>query len=163
MKPINHVRLVFLLGVVPKKVVLLLQSIHELKPVFDGTTNAEIALLLPTPSRLVEQLELFAGRFSRLQDTVGDKLLEQLMRSLGEQPLAQLAKLDRAAALGWLVSADLWQETRQLRNLLVQEYIADAMLLVVSLRTALSRCTLLLNTAARLTAEVSKPVVTIPS
>ena len=123
---------------------------------FDGTTNAEIALLLPTPSRLVEQIELFAGRFSRLQDTVGDKLLEQLMRSLGEPPLAQLAKFDRAEALGWLASADLWQETRQLRTLLVRKYIADTMLLVVSLRTALSRCTLLLDTAARMSAEVGK-------
>ena len=139
------------------------QSVHEQKPVFDGTTNAEIALLLPIPSRLVEKIELFAGRFSRLQDTVGDKLLEQLMRSLGEQPLAQLAKLHRAAALGWLASADLWQEMRQLRNLLVHEYIANTILSVVSLRTALSRCTLLLNTAARMTAEVGKLVAKIRS
>ena len=138
------------------------QSVHELQPVFDGETDA-IALLLPTPSRLVKQIELFAGRFSRLQDTVGDKLLEQLMRSLGEPPLAQVAELDRAEALGGLASADLWQEIRQLRNLLVRKYIADTMLLVVSLRTALSRCTLLLNTAARMTAEVGKLVAKIRS
>ena len=161
MKPIDHERLVFLSGVVTKEVALLLQSIHELQPEFDGKTDAEIALLLsnaPTPGRLAEQLELFAGRFSRLQDTVGDKLLEQLLRSLGEPPLAQLAKLDRAEALGWLASADAWQETRQLRNLLVHEYIADAALLVISMRTALSRCLLLTDTAARLTAEVGKLV-----
>lgn len=159
MKLIDPERLAFLSGVVSKEVALLLQSMHELQSVFDGNTDAVIALNLfnsPTPNKLADQLELFAGRFSRLQDTVGDKLLEQLMRSLGEPPLAQLAKLDRAEALGWLLSADVWQETRQLRNLLVHEYIADTMLLVASLRTALTRCALLLDTAERLTAQVSK-------
>lgn len=101
-------------------------------------------------------LELFSGRFSRLQDTVGDKLLEQLMRVLSEHPLPQLAKLDRAEKLGWLSNADLWLDTRQLRNLLVHEYIEAPELLTASVRTALGRCDLLLNTAERLIAEVGK-------
>lgn len=107
MKLIDPARLAFLSGVVNKEVALLLQSTHELQPVFVSNTDAEIALNLsnlPTPSKLADQLELFAGRFSRLQDTVGDKLLEQLMRSLGEPPLAQLAKLDTAERLTAQVS-----------------------------------------------------------
>lgn len=150
MKKIDHERLAFLSQVVRKEVALLEQSIHELQHIFATKTDAEIAMLLPTSSRLAEQFELFSGRFSRLQDTVGDKLLEQLMRSMAEPPLAQLAKLDRAEALGWLASADSWLETRQLRNLLVHEYIADVGLLLTSTRTALVRCALLQDTADRL-------------
>ena len=87
---------------------------------------------------------------------MGEKLLEQLMRAFSEPPLPQLAKLDRAEKLGWLSNADLWLETRQLRNLLVHEYIEASELLIASGRTALQRCGLLLNTVERLIAEVSK-------
>lgn len=156
MRQIDHERLRFLCNVVRKEIALLMQSTHELLPVFESKNDQEIALLLSTNQRINEALELFAGRFSRLQDTVGDKLLEQLMRALSEPPLAQLAKLDRAEALGWLSSANLWLETRQLRNLLVHEYIEAPELLITSVRTALGRCNLLLDTAERLIAEASK-------
>jgi hypothetical protein len=155
-KRIYHERLAFLCTVVRKDMTLLMQSMQELQLAYASKSDAEITVLLSTNQRLNEVIELFAGRFSRLQDTVGDKLLEQLMRALSEPPLAQLAKLDRAEALGWLSSANLWLETRQLRNLLVHEYIEAPELLVASVRTALDRCGLLLDTAQRLFAEVNK-------
>ncbi len=159
MKPIDHERLRFLSNVVRKEIALLKQSMAELGPIFESKTDTEIALALPSTQRLNEAIELFAGRFSRLQDTVGDKLLEQLMRALGEPPLPQLAKLDRAEKLGWLHSADLWLETRQLRNLLVHEYIEAPELLIASMRIALARCTLLFDTAERVSTEVDKLVL----
>lgn len=159
MKPVDLERLAFLSKVVRKEIQLLMQSIGELQPIFDKQSDEEIALSLPETHRLNEVLELFAGRFSRLQDTVGDKLLEQLMRAFSEPPLPQLAKLDRAEKLGWLASADLWLDTRQLRNLLVHEYIEAPELLIAAMRTALGRCDLLFNTADSLIAEVGKLVL----
>lgn len=156
MKHIDSERLAFLCKVTRKEIALLTQSVAELQPIFDNQNDTEIAPRLLEIPRMNEAIELFAGRFSRLQDTVGDKLLEQLMRAFSEPPLPQLAKLDRAEKLGWLSSADLWLETRQLRNFLVHEYIEAPELLIASVRTALERCDLLLNTAERLIAEVSK-------
>jgi hypothetical protein len=156
MRHIDLERLMFLCKVVRKEIALLMQSIQELQPLYDSKSDADIETLLPTNQRLSEAIELFAGRFSRLQDTAGDKLLEQLMRALKEPPLAQLAKLDRAEALGWLSSADLWLETRQLRNLLVHEYIDSPQLLIASVRTALDRSNLLVDTAETLITEVNK-------
>lgn len=48
------------------------------------------------------------GRFGRLQDTVGDKLLPLLLAALGEKPSAAIDNLDRAERLGLLKSADEW-------------------------------------------------------
>jgi hypothetical protein len=76
---VDHERLRFLCNVVRRETALLMQSTQELLPIFESNSDAEIALLLPTHQRLNEAIELFAGRFSRLQDTVGDKLLEYLM------------------------------------------------------------------------------------
>ena len=37
---------------------------------------------------LAERIEAFVGRFGRLQDTIGDKLLPSLLALLGERPSA---------------------------------------------------------------------------
>ena len=81
-----------------------------------------------------ERLEAFLSRFSRLQDTIGDKLLPRLRLLLGEAPTHGLDALNRAEKLGWLPSVDRWMELRKLRNALVHEYIEDPANLVDALK-----------------------------
>lgn len=72
---------------------------------------------------LAERVEAFVGRFGRLQDTVGDKLLPLLITALGEKASAAIDNLDRAERLGLLKSADEWMAMRNLRTQMVHEYV----------------------------------------
>ena len=49
-----------------------------------------------------EMLDAFVTRFSRLQDTLGDKLLPALLRASLESTGSQLDNLLRAEKLGWI-------------------------------------------------------------
>lgn len=81
-----------------------------------------------------ERVEAFVSRFSRLQDTVGDKLLPVLLAALGERIGAVMDNLDRAERLGWIASADEWMAMRNLRNQMVHEYVEDPEILAGALR-----------------------------
>lgn len=87
--------------------------------VFDEPFTVARARQLDTDVELSERIEAFASRFSRLQDTVGDKLIPVLLRMLGESPGAAIDNFDRAERLGWLASADEWMSTRLLRNQMI--------------------------------------------
>lgn len=80
---------------------------------------------LNTNHDLAERIEAFVSRFGRLQDTLGDKLLPQLLRLLEEPAGVMVDNLDRAERLGWITSADQWLGARKLRNQMVHEYIED--------------------------------------
>ena len=77
---------------------------------------------LATQPDLAERVEAFVSRFSRLQDTLGDKLLPVLLSALGEKPGAAIDNLDRAERLGYIQSVDDWLAMRNLRNQMVDEY-----------------------------------------
>lgn len=47
----------------------------------------------------------YVSRFARLQDTLGDKLLPQLLRALGEKTASTLDNLNVAERLGYKLSA----------------------------------------------------------
>lgn len=85
---------------------------------------------------LAERVEAFVGRFARLQDTLGDKLIPVLLSALGERPGAAIDNLDRAERLGVLKSADQWLSMRQLRNQMVHEYVEDPVILASALQSA---------------------------
>jgi len=70
-----------------------------------------------------DRLESFSSKFSRMQDTVTDKLLPQLLTAAGEVPMAAIDNLNRAERLGYITSSDTWLDMRRLRNRLVHEYI----------------------------------------
>lgn len=74
------------------------------------------------------------GRFGRLQDTIGDKLLPALLGALGETPGPAVDNLDRAERWGWIPSADDWLAIRKLRNQMVHEYIEDPEVLADALQ-----------------------------
>lgn len=83
---------------------------------------------------IAERVEAFVGRFGRLQDTLGDKLLPALLGALGERVGAAADNLDRAERLGLIESADDWFAMRALRNQMVHEYVEDAVVLFAALQ-----------------------------
>ncbi len=102
--------------------------------VFTEPFSAARARQLDTDIELAERVEAFVARFSRLQDTLGDKLVPALLRALGEPVGAFIDNLDRAERFGWLASADNWLSARKLRNQMIHEYIEDTVILASALQ-----------------------------
>jgi len=84
---------------------------------------------------LSERVDAFVARFSRLQDTLGDKLLAVLLEALGEERTVLIDRLDKAEKLGWISSSEQWMVIRQLRNQMIHEYIEDPSVLAQALNT----------------------------
>jgi hypothetical protein len=97
-----------------------------------GFTAATVSTLETDPD-LAERVDAFVGRFSRLQDTLGDKLIPAYLSALGEHIGAVLDNLDRAERLGLIHSADEWMTMRKIRNQMVHEYIEDLTVLTSAL------------------------------
>ncbi|MEP6824340.1 MAG: hypothetical protein ABI919_05950, partial [Ramlibacter sp.] len=72
-----------------------------------------------------ERTDAFVARFARLQDTLADKLLPELLKALAEPVGSAIDNLDRAEKLGLLRSADNWIAARKLRNRMVHEYVRE--------------------------------------
>ncbi len=106
---------------------------HTDRRLFATAMTVEQAQRLDADHDLAERVEAFVARFGRLQDTLGDKLLPQLLRALQERPGSALDNLDRAERLGWIESTDSWIAIRQLRNQMIHEYIEDPAVLVNAL------------------------------
>jgi hypothetical protein len=105
---------------------------------------------------LAERVEAFVGRFGRLQDTVGDKLLPLLLAALGEKPAAAIDNLDRAERLGLLNSADEWMTMRNLRNQMVHEYVEDPVVLTSALQTGHAYVPALIAVANKMVMEIEQ-------
>lgn len=71
----------------------------------------------------IDRLESFGAKFARMQDTMVDKLMPELLREAGEKVLAAIDNLTKLEQLGLVASADQWLAMRGLRNRLVHEYI----------------------------------------
>lgn len=105
---------------------------------------------------LAERLDAFVGRFGRLQDNLGDKLLPQLLDAMAEKTGAVIENLDRAEKLGWIESADVWLEMRKLRNQMVHEYIEDMNILISALKAGHAFVPVLIATAQRFATQIEK-------
>ena len=97
-----------------------------------------------------EMLDAFVSRYSRLQDTLGDKLLPALLRASLEKTGAQLDNLLRAEKLAWIESTEEWVELRELRNRMVHEYIETAEDMLEALQQALLSVSVLIDTQNRM-------------
>ena len=129
-----HERLVILLETVALEAELLQATDQRL---FAEAFTAQRAATLRGDALLSERLDAFSARFSRLQDTAGDKLLPVLLARLGEPIGSVLDNLDKAARLGWLTpSSEHWLAARVLRNRMVHEYIRDPVLLAQAVNQA---------------------------
>jgi len=146
-------RLQFLVRVVRKECQHLASTDSRL---FKGVFSLEQVQLLETDPDLAERVEAFVGRFARLQDTVGDKLLPQLLAALGEKIASVMDNLDRAERLGLIKSADEWMAMRNLRNQMIHEYVEDPVLLANALQTGHSFVPELIDAAGKMIAEIEQ-------
>lgn len=96
-----------------------------------------------------ERLDAFVGRFARLQDHLGDKLLPRFSELVGAAPRSLLDALNTAERMGWVVSAHQFVSTRKLRNLMVHEYMTDQALFLDAVLAADDACKLLYDTVER--------------
>lgn len=124
--------------------------------VFARPFTQERAARLGSEVDEAERVEAFVARFSRLQDTLGDKLLPVLLVSLGEPAGAVIDNLDRAERLGLLDSADTWLAARRLRNRMVHEYVEDPALLAESLNLGYALVGMLLAAEAAFRCEAER-------
>lgn len=142
-----RLRLQFLARVVRKECGHLAHTDQRL---FETPFSMERARQLDSDPETAERVEAFVGRFGRLQDTLGDKLLPLILSALGETPAAMIDNLDKAERLGLVNSADDWLAMRKLRNQMVHEYIEDLVILASALRAGHEFVPTLVDTANRL-------------
>jgi len=105
---------------------------------------------------LSEKIDAFVGRFGRLQDYIGEKLIPRFAILLGESPKSMLDMLAYAERMAWLDSAEVFIGARKLRNLLVHEYMEDAELFLESLQTADSATLMLMDTVEKIERQAEK-------
>jgi hypothetical protein len=153
MEPKILLRLQFLVRVVRKECKHL--SITDQR-LFGSLFTLEQATRLEEDPDLAERVEAFVGRFGRLQDTVGDKLLPLLLTALGEKTSAAIDNLDRAERLGLIKSADEWMTMRNLRNQMVHEYIEDPVVLSNALQAGHAFMQTLISATNKMIAEITR-------
>jgi len=105
-----------------------------------------LAKQLATPEG-IDRLESFGAKFSRLQDTLSDRLLPLFLRVAGELPGTAVENVNRAERLGIIRDTQEWLGARGLRNRLVHEYIDDLDALAASLDIARRFTTVLIEAA----------------
>lgn len=115
-------RLQFLARVVRKEIRYLRLTDERL---FTARFSKDRAAQLEEDVDLAERVDAFVSRFSRLQDSVGDKLLPQYLMAVGEATGPAIDNLNRAEKLGLIRSAEIWMTLRDMRNQMVHEYMED--------------------------------------
>ena len=153
LEPGIALRLKFLVRVVRKECQHLTTTDQRL---FGKIFTLEQAARLESDLDLAERVEAFVGRFGRLQDNVGDKLLPLLLDALGEKTSAVIDNLDRAERLGLIESADEWMTIRNLRNQMVHEYVEDPVVLTSALQTGHAFVPALIAAANKMIAEIER-------
>ena len=149
----TRLRLQFLCRVVDRETRYLQQTTQRLFT--EAFTAQAVAQLESDPDR-AERVEAFVGRFGRLQDTLGDKLIPAILAALGEHCGAAADNLDRAERLGFVASADEWFAMRGLRNQMVHEYVEDPAVLWDALQAGRRYVPALADTARALVAEAAR-------
>jgi uncharacterized protein with HEPN domain len=123
---------------------------------FEEPFTLEKARTISNDDDLSERVEAFVSRFSRLQDTLGDKLIPLILEALGEHQAAAIDNLDKAERFRWIHSADEWLAIRRLRSQMVHDYMEDLNILISAIQTAQKFVATLTNTTQKLHAEIQK-------
>ena len=94
-----------------------------------GLDDAQVAIV-----------DQFVGRFAKLQDAMGAKLLPMILELTKEQGDldAYLDKLNRLEKIGALPSVDEWLELREMRNAFAHDYPEDSEMQAAILNRAFS-------------------------
>ena len=103
---------------------------------------------------LSERTDAFVARFGRLQDTLADKLLPELLNWLAEPVGPAIDNLNKAERLGWISSVETWITVRRLRNRMIHEYVRDPAELAMTLTAAHAAVPLLAESASAMAARV---------
>jgi hypothetical protein len=130
----EHVEPALLALDLARKEVAHLRYTHE--TLFSQTITTHWVVALAVDQEMAEKVDAFVGRFARLQDHIGEKLIPRFAALLGESPKAMLDVLAFAEKMHWLDSSAHFVGARKLRNLLVHEYMSDAALFLDSLLNA---------------------------
>ena len=109
MEPKTLLRLQFLVRVVSKECKHLGTTDQRL---FGSQFTVEQASRLEDDPDLAEQVEAFVGRFGRLQDTLGDKLLPLFLKLSAEPTGTAIENLNRAEKLGLIINTEQWLGAR---------------------------------------------------
>lgn len=125
---------------------LYLQDVAQRLFAQNVVTPEWIESLIATPEGR-DCLEAFVGKFSRMQDTLIDKLLPQCLTAVGEKTGSALDNLNRAHRLDLLDHPDQWLAMRHLRNRLVHEYVENKTDLAAALNLARGMSAALLKAA----------------
>ena len=150
-------RLDFLRRIVSKEAEHLLGTTDRLFHNTEDLTPDSVRQWIDDPV-LSERLDAFVSRFSRLQDTLGEKLLPALLDWTGEPRGPAIDNLDKAEKFGWINSADEWLNYRQLRNQMIHEYIEDLQILAEALGRGREFVPQLVEAARAITDEVDRRV-----
>lgn len=116
-------RLKQLLSITQKESLHLKAVSQRLKKILPKTED-ELREKLNEP-QLIDTLESFTAKFSRMQDTIADKLLPIFLSTAGENIGTVIENLNRAEKLSLISDTQQWLVARGLRNKLVHEYIED--------------------------------------
>ncbi len=119
-------------------------AMEKLKPYFPMTAKKVSAL---TDEELLF-FELFTSRFAKLQDLMGTKLFDFVLRKAGANPdtMMFIDKLNRLEKIGAIESADEWRDLRDIRNHLSHEYPKKPKLTAKHLNVAYNQSTKLFKT-----------------
>ena len=146
-----HARLIYLAGTVLAEAALLRITDSS---VFTVSMDFERAGTLRHDIDLTQRVDAFAARFGRLQDAVGDTLLPLMLAWLSEPVGPAINNLARAERLGWIHSAADWIECRQLRILMIHDYVRDMAVLAATLTRGHLAVPLFETSAQRLAGQV---------
>jgi hypothetical protein len=122
---------------------------------------ADLDALTKADRRLLDQ---FAYRYTRLQDDLGARLMPAVLRALQEDigPLSVRDRLDRLEQLGWLASAEDWNELRRIRNEFAHDYPATAAERLQRLMAAQRAAEALLIVLARFVERIANQFPDLP-
>ncbi len=101
----------------------------------------------------IDRLDLYLGRFSKLQDFITSKLFRSVtLASLEDtsQDVSLIDTLRRMEKYGIVTSLDDWMEMRLLRNSLTHEYLIDETAVIENINAAFTASGLLTVTLARI-------------
>lgn len=133
----------------------LFYAMAALKPLWPFTADKYGALT----DEQVQDMDQFILRFTKLQDTMGERFLPAILQYLQEpyDTRPMLDKLNRLEKLGFIESVEKWQQIRSIRNRFAHDYPDDpeknAAHINLAFETALDLYQTLAAAASRLAAD----------
>ncbi|MEA3241183.1 MAG: hypothetical protein U9P37_06400 [Pseudomonadota bacterium] len=114
-----------------------LYRLNRAKKLLDEFMPLSVTALKEASDERIEHLDQFIYRFTKLQDSMGTRLLPSLYRFFenSSQPIPFLDILNHLEQLGILTSVEYWQFFRNLRNNLAHDYPESIHQTVLTLNT----------------------------